>query len=98
MRRRVVSAALAAWLVAIVSILAASPSLAGGRSPHPAGHRAPKRGHSDIRIGLLLASGPNAAGTEDIAAGLDLALAEAGRTVNGRHLVVIREDGDGAAQ
>jgi branched-chain amino acid transport system substrate-binding protein len=66
-------------------------SLAGERKPHP-----PKvLMHQDLRIGLLLAGGPHAAAADDIAAGLDLALAETGRTVDRRHLVVVREDGEG---
>ena len=98
MRRRFVYAAFVAGLAAIVSISAAPIAMAGGHARRPAAHPAPTHARSDIRIGLLLASGPHAAAANDIAAGLDLALAEAGRAVGGRHLVVIREDGDGASQ
>ncbi|MBV8534105.1 MAG: ABC transporter substrate-binding protein [Alphaproteobacteria bacterium] len=94
--RRVMCAAVVAWLATTVSGIAVSPSLAGERKPHsakPLSHHASTR--QDLRIGLLLAGGPHGAAADDIAAGLDLALAEANRTAGGRHLVVVREDGDG---
>lgn len=94
MRGRVTHAAFAAWLAAAAFILAAPPLLAG-QSPKASARTA--KAVPDIRIGLLLASGPHAAVADDIADGLGLAIAEAGRTVDGRHVVVIREDGNGAA-
>jgi branched-chain amino acid transport system substrate-binding protein len=88
--RRLISAAVVAWLAAIVSGIAVPQSLAGERP------RSPKAlSHQDFRIGLLLASGPHAAAADDIAAGLDLALAETGRAVDRQHVVVVREDGNG---
>lgn len=98
MRRRLVYAALAGWLVASATMGAASPSVAGQHAKSLAARPVKAVNPSDIRIGLLLASGPHAAEADDIAAGLDLALSETGRAVNGRHLVVIREDGNGATQ
>ncbi|HEX9465753.1 MAG TPA: ABC transporter substrate-binding protein [Alphaproteobacteria bacterium] len=50
----------------------------------------------EFRIGLLLAGGPYAASSDDIAAGLALALAEAGGGIHGRQLVILRDDGDGS--
>jgi branched-chain amino acid transport system substrate-binding protein len=95
--RRLICAAVVAWLAATVSgIAVSSPSLAGERKPHSSkalSHQALTR--QDLRIGLLLAGGPHAVVADDIAAGLDLALSEANRTAGGRHLVVVREDGDG---
>jgi len=94
--RRLICAAVVAWLAATVSGIAVSPSLAGERKPHSAkalSHQALTR--QDLRIGLLLAGGPHAAVADDIAAGLDLALAETNRAAGGRHLVVVREDGNG---
>jgi len=89
--RRLICAAVVAGLAATVSGMAMPQSMAGERKPHP-----PKAlTHQDFRIGLLLAGGPHAAVADDIAAGLDLALAETGRAVDRRHLVVVREDGDG---
>ncbi len=96
MRRCVRHGALAALFAASLILLPTSAPLAGDRPVRPAAASPNTRAHRDIRIGLLLAGGAYAGVSDDIAAGLDLAVTEAGRTVNGRHLVVIREDGDGA--
>jgi branched-chain amino acid transport system substrate-binding protein len=90
--RRLVCVAVVAWLAATVSGVAVPPSLAGERSKP---HSPTAATTQDFRIGLLLAGGPHAAVADDIAAGLDLALAEAGRAVDRRHVVVVREDGNG---
>lgn len=47
---------------------------------------------STIRLGLLLAGGRHAAASEDIAAGVALAVAEANDRVGGRKIAVLRED------
>jgi branched-chain amino acid transport system substrate-binding protein len=94
--RRLICAAVVAWLAATVSGIAVSPSEAGERKPRSSKaltHQVLTQ--QDIRVGLLLAGGPHAAVADDIAAGLDLALAEAGRSAGGRHVIVVREDGDG---
>jgi branched-chain amino acid transport system substrate-binding protein len=49
-------------------------------------------GDSSIRLGLLLAGGRHAAASEDIAAGVALALAEANERVGGRKIILLRED------
>lgn len=49
-------------------------------------------GDGSIRLGLLLAGGRHAAASEDIAAGVSLAIAEANERVGGRKIVVLRED------
>lgn len=90
MRRRLISAALVAAVAAALSITAVTPSIAGSRSKARYAKALP-----DIRIGLLLAGGPYAAVADDIASGLELAILEAGRSVDRRHLVVVREDGNG---
>lgn len=91
MRKRLISAALAAGMAAVLALAAAPPALAGHRPKLRTAKALP-----DIRIGLLLASGPYAAVADDIAAGLELAILDAGRSVDRRHLVVVREDGNGA--
>ena len=45
-----------------------------------------------IRLGLLLAGGRHAAASEDIAAGVALAVAEANGRIGGRKIAVLRED------
>ena len=49
-------------------------------------------GDGAIRLGLLLAGGRHAAASEDIAAGVALAVAEANDRVGGRRITVLRED------
>lgn len=98
MRRRLVYAALAVALAVSGSTFAASPVVAGQHPKQPPARSAKALNTPDLRIGVLLAGGVYAAAADDIAAGLDLALSEVGRAMNGRHLVVIREDGNGAEQ
>lgn len=95
--RRLMFAAVVSTLAATVFGSAAPSSLAEelAKVPAKAPHSKALAHNKDFRIGLLLAGGPHTATAEDIAAGLDLALAEAGRAVDRRHLVVVREDGDG---
>ncbi|MBM3536541.1 MAG: hypothetical protein FJX55_01740 [Alphaproteobacteria bacterium] len=49
-------------------------------------------GDGSIRLGLLLAGGRHAAASEDIAAGVALALAEVNERVGGRKVTLLRED------
>lgn len=49
-------------------------------------------GAAPVRIGVLLAGGRHAAASEDIAAGVELALAEAREATGGQQLEVLRED------
>jgi branched-chain amino acid transport system substrate-binding protein len=64
--------------------------------PSPAGAavvpRIQLQADSTIRLGLLLAGGRNAAASEDIAAGVALAVAEANGRIGGRKIAVLRED------
>jgi branched-chain amino acid transport system substrate-binding protein len=49
-------------------------------------------GTGPIRVGVLLTGGRHAAASEDIAAGVTLALAEAGGSPGGREVEILRED------
>jgi branched-chain amino acid transport system substrate-binding protein len=59
-------------------------------------HPAP-RDTSDIRIGLVLAGGRHAAISDDIAAGIGLALSEV-QSIAGRKLVLLRDEPEGKAE
>lgn len=93
MRWRLTSAALAAMVAATVVMTAAAPSMAAQRPKHRFTRHSP-----EIRIGLLLAGGAHSRVADDIAAGLEIAVLEAGRSVYRHHLVVVREDGEGSPQ
>jgi branched-chain amino acid transport system substrate-binding protein len=90
MRRRAFGAALAA---AVAALALPRPVLAIERLklplPPPARPRPP-----GLRVGLVLAGGPFAAASADIAAGFDLALSEAASGLT-RHISILRDDGDG---
>jgi branched-chain amino acid transport system substrate-binding protein len=89
------------WLVRGAALLAEAVLLSGAVSAIAAERTAPasraaKTALPDIRIGLVLSNGRNASISEDIAAGLTLALGEPSFGIGARKFVVLREDnGDG---
>lgn len=95
MRRRAIRGAALGCAAAIVMIAAdvSSPVLFAQSLTSTAEEPALRlNGDGAVRLGLLLAGGRHAAASEDIAAGVALAVAEANERVGGRKITVLRED------
>ncbi len=101
MRRRAVRGAALGCAAAIAVIAAglvtstlfAQSLIEGGPlAPPEAEPQVRLAGDGTVRLGLLLAGGRHAAASEDIAAGVALAVAEANDRVGGRKIALLRED------
>jgi len=81
--------------IALIAAGLASPTLFAQSLTEPPPAAEPRLrlvSEDTIRLGLLLAGGRHAAASEDIAAGVSLAIAEANERAGGRKIAVLRED------
>ncbi len=93
MRRRTFCAALALALLSSVAV----PRLAGAVEPAKKPATSTKSSkHRDLRVGVVLAGGAYKTLSDDIAAGLAVALAAVERGIDGHKIKIVREDGDGS--